>query len=45
MLILSTILDLKSSQADITAAFIHAKLLAHEQVSIHQPCGFTYKDP
>ena len=41
MLILATVLDLKSSQADITAAFVHAELPAHEQVYIHQPRGFT----
>jgi hypothetical protein len=40
MMIFSSILGLKSSQADITAAFVHATLPEHEKVYIHQPRGF-----
>jgi transposase InsO family protein len=40
MLIFSCILRLKSVQADITAAFVHAHLPANEQVYVHQPRGF-----
>jgi hypothetical protein len=44
MLILSSILHLRSVQADITAAFVHAKLPPEEEVYIHQPCGFYAPD-
>jgi len=40
MMILSVILRLKTAQADITAAFVHAELPPEEQVFIHQPRGF-----
>jgi hypothetical protein len=40
MMVFSSILGLKSSQADITAAFVHATLPADEHVYIHQPRGF-----
>eukprot|EP00956_Cyclotella_meneghiniana_P016664 scaffold26464_cov80-Cyclotella_meneghiniana.AAC.2 len=40
MLILSILLDLKTVQADITAAFVHAELPPEEEVYIHQPRGF-----
>eukprot|EP00956_Cyclotella_meneghiniana_P000227 scaffold288_cov44-Cyclotella_meneghiniana.AAC.7 len=40
MLILSVLLDLKTVQADITAAFDHAELPPEEEVYIHQPRGF-----
>lgn len=40
MLILSSILRLRSVQADITAAFVHAELPPTEEVYIHQPRGF-----
>ena len=40
MLIFSSILDLKSAQADITAAFVHADLPPTEEVYVHQPRGF-----
>ena len=40
MLILSSMLDLKSAQADITAAFVHADLPKDEEVYVHQPRGF-----
>eukprot|EP00956_Cyclotella_meneghiniana_P011824 scaffold16629_cov44-Cyclotella_meneghiniana.AAC.1 len=40
MMILSVILRLKTTQADITAAFVHAELPPEEQVFIHQPRGF-----
>jgi hypothetical protein len=37
MLIFSCLLRLKSVQADITAAFVHAQLPPSEQVYVHQP--------
>eukprot|EP00956_Cyclotella_meneghiniana_P026151 scaffold55881_cov77-Cyclotella_meneghiniana.AAC.1 len=40
MMILSVVLRLKTAQADITTAFVHAELPPEEQVFIHQPCGF-----
>eukprot|EP00956_Cyclotella_meneghiniana_P013817 scaffold20267_cov42-Cyclotella_meneghiniana.AAC.1 len=40
LMILSVILRLKTAQADITAAFVHAELPPEEQVFIHQPHGF-----
>jgi transposase InsO family protein len=40
MLIFSCILRLKSVQADITAAFVHATLPEVEEVYVHQPRGF-----
>jgi hypothetical protein len=40
MLVLSSILCLRSVQADITAAFVHAELPPTEEVYIHQPHGF-----
>jgi hypothetical protein len=41
MTVLSIMLDLKTAQADITAAFVHAELPPEEIVHIHQPRGFT----
>jgi hypothetical protein len=38
MMFISSILNLKSAQADITAAFVHAEL--KDDVYIHQPRGF-----
>ena len=38
MMIISSMLGLKSAQADITAAFVHADI--EEDVFIHQPRGF-----
>jgi hypothetical protein len=43
MMIFSSILGLKSAQADITASFVHADL--PETVYINQPKGFEYTDP
>lgn len=43
MMIFSSILGLKSAQADITAAFVHTDL--PETVYITQPKGFEYSDP
>ncbi|KAL7485132.1 hypothetical protein ACHAW6_010731 [Cyclotella cf. meneghiniana] len=43
MMIFSSILGLKSAQANITAAFVHADL--PETVYINQPKGFEYTDP
>jgi hypothetical protein len=40
MMILSVILGLKTHQADITAAFVHATLPPEEEVFIRQPQGF-----
>jgi hypothetical protein len=40
MMILSCILDLKTTQADITAAFVHAHLNQKDEVYINQPRGF-----
>ena len=40
MMILSVILGLKTHQADITAAFVHAILPPEEEVFIRQPQGF-----
>ena len=40
MLVLSIILGLSSSQADITAAFLHAELPSNENIYVHQHCGF-----
>ena len=40
----SVILGLKSAQADITTAFVHAELTPEKQVFAHQPRGFTYRD-
>jgi hypothetical protein len=40
MLIFSSILNLQSAQADITAAFVHADLPPDEEVYVHQPRGF-----
>jgi hypothetical protein len=40
MMILSCILDLKTTQADITAAFVHAHLNQKDEVYINQPHGF-----
>lgn len=39
-MILSCILDLKTTQADITAAFVHAHLNQKDEVYINQPRGF-----
>jgi hypothetical protein len=40
MMVFSSILGLKTAQADITAAFVHAELPSTENVYIHQPRGF-----
>jgi hypothetical protein len=44
MLIFSCILWLKSVQADITAAFVHATLPETEEVYVHQPRRFFAPD-
>ena len=41
MLILSAKLGLQSAQADITAAFVHAKLAEDECIYVHQPRDFV----
>ena len=43
MMIFSSILGLKSAQADITTAFVYADL--PEEVYIQQPKGFEYSNP
>ena len=43
MLILEVLLDLKSKQGDVTAAFLHADLDENEQVYIEMPQGFRKK--
>ncbi|KAL7461645.1 hypothetical protein ACHAXS_003698 [Conticribra weissflogii] len=40
ILVISSILNLKSTQADITAAFVHAPLGENEDFYIHQARGF-----
>ena len=41
MMILASKLNLVSAQCDITAAFLHAKVPAHEKIYVHQPRGFV----
>jgi len=41
MMILASKLNLVSAQYDITAAFLHAKVPAHEKIYVHQPRGFV----
>ena len=43
MLILEVLLDLKSKQGDITAAFLHATLKEDEEVYVEMPRGFQKK--
>ena len=43
MLMLEVLLDLKSKQGDVTAAFLHAKLNEGERVYIEMPQGFRQK--
>ena len=40
MLILEVLLDLKSKQGDVTAAFLHAHLDENEKVYVEMPLGF-----
>ena len=40
MLILEILLNLKSKQGDVTAAFLHAKLGEDEKVYVEMPLGF-----
>lgn len=40
-MILSTKLGLKTAQADITAAFVHADLQPNEHIYVHQPRGMV----
>jgi len=40
MLILEVLLDLKSKQGDVTAAFLHAELGEDEEVYVEMPTGF-----
>ena len=40
MLILEVLLELKSKQGDVTAAFLHAKLEDNERVYVEMPRGF-----
>ena len=44
MLILEILLQFKSKQGDITAAFIHAKLEENEKVSVNMPKGLEQYD-
>ena len=43
MLILEVLLDLKSKQGDVTAAFLHADLEEGEEVYVRMPRGFQKK--
>ena len=43
MLILEILLQLKSKQGDVAAAFVHGKLEDHETVHIEMPLGFRQK--
>jgi hypothetical protein len=43
MLMLEVLLDLKSKQGDVTAAFLHAELNEGERVYIEMPQGFRQK--
>jgi hypothetical protein len=43
MLILEVLLDLKSKQADVTAAFLHASLDEDEKIYVRMPMGFRKK--
>jgi hypothetical protein len=40
MLILEILLQLKSKQGDVTAAFLHGKLGPNEKVYVEMPLGF-----
>ena len=40
-MILASKLNLMLAQCDITAAFPHAKVPAHEKIYVHQPRGFV----
>jgi hypothetical protein len=40
MLILEVLLDLKSKQGDVTAAFLHAELKENEKIYVEMPNGF-----
>eukprot|EP00804_Cyclotella_cryptica_P013417 CCRYP_005165-RG/>CCRYP_005165-RG protein AED:0.32 eAED:0.32 QI:0/-1/0/1/-1/1/1/0/434 len=40
MMVLSTKLGLRTAQADVTAAFVHAELDPDEHIFVHQPPGF-----
>ncbi len=44
MLILEVLLELKSKQGDITAAFLHADIPEGENIYVKMPCGFKRKD-
>ena len=43
LLILEVLLDLKSKQGDVTAAFLHADLPDNENVYVEMPRGFRQK--
>ncbi len=43
MLILEILLQLKSKQGDVVAAFVHGKLEENETVHIEMPLGFRQK--
>ena len=43
MLILEILLQLKSKQGDVTAAFLHAELKPEERVFVEMPLGFRQK--
>ena len=43
MLILEVLLDLKSKQGDVTAAFLHADLGEDEEVYVRMPRGFEHQ--
>ena len=43
MLILEILLNLKSKQGDVTAAFLHADLGEDEKVYVEMPLGFRKK--
>ena len=44
MLILENLLELKSKQGNVTAAFLHAELDKDEKVYIEMPTGFAQYD-
>ena len=43
MLILEILMNLKSKQGDVTAAFLHADLSPEEKVFVEMPLGFRQK--
>jgi hypothetical protein len=43
MLILEVLLNLKSKQGDITAAFVHANVEEGENIYVEMPCSFKQK--